>query len=318
MNKLVLFADKPHPILEERLTAAGFVCRQFNGSTLDELEAIIADYVGIIVRSRTKITSATLDKARQLKFIGRLGSGMENIDVAYAEQKGIACLSSPEGNCNAVGEHALGMLLTLINHIHTSDREVRNGIWQREANRGLELQGKTIGIIGFGHTGPAFARCLSGLGMKILVYDKYKSGFGVNYINECSMDRIFAEADIVSLHVPLTSETHYLLNDKFLDNFKKNVFVINTSRGEVLETAALARALKSGKVTGAALDVIEYENLLAESFDNSKTDESFHYLASLPNVVLTPHIAGVTKESYFKLADVLADKILDLFGGFDI
>ena len=313
MNKRVLFADKPHPVLEERLTKAGFVCEYYKGKSSEELKSVITGYGGIIVRSRTKLTADILDVAKQLQFIGRLGSGMENIDTEYAALKNIACYSSPEGNSNAVGEHALGMLLALINHIHTADTEVRNGIWHREANRGMELRGKTIGIIGFGNTGPAFARCLSGFGMNILVYDKFKSGFGIDYILECGMEQIFEEADILSFHIPLTKETHYLLNDRYLKRFKKRIFVLNTSRGEVVNTASLATHLRSGKVLGAALDVIEYENLLAESFSYEKTDENFRYLASLPNVIFTPHIAGVTEESHFKLADVLADKFINAF-----
>jgi len=313
MNRRVLFADRPHPVLEERLTKAGFICGYFKGDSIKELEAIIAEYGGIIVRSRTKLTADILDMAKELRFIGRLGSGMENIDTEYAATKNIICLSSPEGNSNAVGEHALGMLLALINHIHTSDREVRNGLWQREANRGMELRGKTIGIIGFGNTGPAFARCLSGFGMHILVYDKYKSGFEIDYISECGMRQIYEEADILSFHVPLTNETHYLLDGNYLDQFKKNIFIINTSRGEVVNTGSLVKNLRKGKVLGAALDVIEYENLLSESFNGEKADENFRYLASQPNVILTPHIAGVTFESHFKLAAVLADKIIIAF-----
>lgn len=313
MNKRVLIAEKTHPVLEEKLTHAGFTCEHFSGNTLQELKAIIGNYGGIIVRSRTKLTAEVLSAAGQLKFIGRLGSGMENIDTDYADSMGMACFNSPEGNCDAVGEHALGMLLALVNHIHTADREVRNQVWKREENKGMELGGKTIGIIGYGHTGPAFAKRLCGWGVNLLVYDKYKSGFGVGNIIECQMDKIFSDADILSFHIPLTTETRYLFNDDYLIHFQKNIFVINTSRGEIVETAALVRGLKTGKVSGAALDVIDYEDLLTESLDCSKIDDNFRFLSGQPNVILTPHVAGVTAESRYKLSAVLADKIIKLY-----
>lgn len=313
MKKRVLIAEKTHPVLEEKLTHAGFFCEHFSGNTLNELNAIIGEYVGIIVRSRTKLTAEILSAAVQLKFIGRLGSGMENIDTEYADFRGIVCFNSPEGNCDAVGEHAVGMLLALVNHIHTADREVRNKVWKRETNKGMELGGKTIGIIGYGHTGPAFAKRLCGWGVNLLVYDKYKSGFGNDNVIECQMDRIYNEADILSFHIPLTSETRYLFNDDYLGRFQKNIIVINTSRGEIVDTATLVWGLKSGKVSGAALDVIDYEDLLTESLDCSKIDDDFRFICGQPNVVLTPHIAGVTAESRYKLSAVLADKIVKFY-----
>ncbi len=313
MNK-VLIIDKVHPLIREELTAMGFGCDEFPSFTRDDYEAIVADYTGIVIRSKIKIDKSFLDKASKLKFIGRVGSGLENIDVAYAEKLGIQCLNSPEGNRDAVGEHTLGMLLNLLNHICRADRQVRDGRWIREGNRGTEIKGKTIGIIGYGNMGGAFARRLKGFDAEVIAYDKYKSGYSDDFVRETTMAELWASADIVSLHVPLTEETLNLADEVFFGHFKKNIVFLNTSRGQVVKTQALADALKQGKVKAAALDVLEFED---SSFEALSTDlpSSFKYLLQCDNVLLTPHIAGWTVESNVKLATVLVDKIRKVVKG---
>ena len=243
---------------------------------------------------------------KNLKFIARSGAGMENIDLNYCNQKNIVCFNSPEGNRDAVAEHALGMLLSLFNKIHIADNEIRNGKWNREKNRGIELSGKTIGIIGYGNTGSAFAERLKGFNVNILVFDKYKKKYGNSFVKERSMKKIFAEADVLSLHIPLTEETKYLVNDAFIKKFKKKLFLINTSRGPIVKTDDLVKNLKRGKILGACLDVIEYEE---GSFEKMEDGSAFEFLKKSENVILTPHIAGWTVESYRKLSQILADKI---------
>jgi len=238
---------------------------------------------------------------------------MESIDVNYALQKGIKCFNSPEGNRDAVGEHALGMLLVLMNRIMVADKQIRSGKWEREGNRGVEIKGKTVGIIGYGNTGSAFAQRLSGFGSDVIAYDKYKAGFTDDHITECTLDDIFEYSDILSLHVPLTKETTYMVNDAFIHRFRKPVYLVNTSRGKVVETAALVRALETKKILGAALDVLEYEDISFEKMKISEFPEPLKYLIRAENVILTPHIAGWTAESKFKLAKILAEKILAEF-----
>lgn len=304
----VLLIDCPHPILIERLSANGFLCENYNPS-MGKIEKIIGNYFGIIVRSKVIVTRELIDNGKKLNFIARLGSGMENIDVEYAHSKGIICFNSPEGNRDAVAEHCIGMLLNLTKRITISNQEVKSDVWLREKNRGLEIKGKTIGIIGFGNTGSEFAKRLMGFDLNILVYDKYKKGFANDYIKESNYNEIFENADILSLHIPLTDETHYLVDNDYIKLFKKNIFLINTSRGEVVKTSDLVSQLKSGKIIGAALDVIEYENLSTDLLEiNDKP--TFDYLASSTNVILTPHIAGWSTESKYKLASILADKII--------
>ena len=304
----VLLIDCPHLVLTETLTANGFHCVNYRNE-MGNIEQVIENYFGIIVRSKVIVNRQLIEKAKQLKFIARLGSGMENIDVEYAHSKGILCLNSPEGNRDAVAEHALGMLLNLSKRITIANKEVKSALWQREKNRGFELKGKTIGIIGFGNTGSEFAKRLMGFDINILAYDKYKKDFGNNYVKGTNYNEIFEQADILSLHIPLTAETHYLVDNAYLRHFHKNIILINTSRGEVVKTSDLVTQLKSGKILGAALDVIEYENLSNDTIDiNGNID--FEYLASCDNVILTPHIAGWTIESKYKLAAILADKIV--------
>lgn len=309
--KKILFADSNHPVLHEVLQAAGFNCDLFWDKSTEQLTQLFPKYDAVVIRSKFKITKPLIDSAKKLKCIARAGAGMENIDVAYAESKGIVCLSAPEGNRDAVAEHALGMLLMLFNNLKKADEEVRKGIWLRHENRGVELCGKTIGVIGYGNMGSAFASRLRGFNCKILVYDKYKSGFGNDFITEASLEDLYSQCDIVSLHTPLTEETNYLINADFLSRFKKNIYVINTARGKCLNTEDLTRALESGKVTGACLDVLEYEAVSFENLNTTELPKPMQYLIKSDKVVLSPHIAGWTHESNYKISKILAEKIIE-------
>ena len=312
-NNKVLLLDTNHEVLEKKLLAAGFQCDYFEQLTFDELKKIIGDYSGIIVRSRFLLNKELLQLAGNLSFIGRVGAGMEGIDIDFAAEAGIQCFNAPEGNRNAVGEHALGMLLALMNKMLIIDKEVRSGIWKREENRGTEIEGKTIAIIGYGNTGSSFARKLAGFDCHVLAYDKYKTAFSDQYATESSMADIFRLADILSLHVPLTAETNYLVNKKYLNSFERNIILINTSRGKVVNTDDLVKALDSEKVTAAALDVLEYENLSFEDLQESELPQAFRALALSDKVILSPHVAGWTHESKLKLAEVIVAKILSSF-----
>jgi D-3-phosphoglycerate dehydrogenase len=238
-----------------------------------------------------------------------VGAGMENIDVTYANQKNISCVSAPEGNKDALGEHAVAMLLMLFNNLKKADAEVRKGIWLRSENRGIEIKNKTIGIIGYGNMGESFAKKLSGFECKILVFDKYKTDFGNSHVIETTLENIFEECDVLSLHVPLTEETEYMVNADFINRFKKNIFIINTARGKCLNTANLVNAMKTGKVLGACLDVSEYESVSFEQLDNNEIPEPLKYLINSDNVILTPHIGGWTHESNFKMSKIIAEKM---------
>lgn len=296
------------------MKANGLVCT--DGTTWDKMVTWqkISGFDGVVIRSRFLLDAEMIDKGYNLKFIARAGAGMENIDVAYAESKGIVCLNAPEGNRDAVGEHALGMLLSLLNKLNKADREVRDGIWLREENRGTELQGKTVGIIGFGNMGSAFAKKLSGFDVNILVYDKYvridKKKYP--YVKQVSIEKIFKETDVLSLHIPLTDDTKFLVNDSFIKSFKKNIYLINTSRGKNVNTADLVKHLKTGKIKGACLDVSEYESISFENLADKKISAPLQYLLKCENVALSPHIAGWTHESNEKIAQVLAKKIISL------
>ncbi len=313
-NMHVLFVDSTHSKLPEKLTEAGFICDYLPDIKPKEIIKIISKYEGVIIRSKIKIDKPIIDAATNLKFIGRVGAGLENIDVDYATQKGITCFNSPEGNRDAVGEQALGMLLTLFNNIIKADFEVRNGKWIREGNRGIEIKGKTIGIIGYGNMGSAFAQRLKGFEANVIAYDKYKFNYSDDYVKEASLENIFENTDILSLHVPLTEETQFMVNDDFINRFKKNIYIINTARGKVLKTDDLVKNMQKGKVLGSTLDVLEYEQV---SFENlhSENDlpEAFQYLINSNKVVLTAHIAGWTQESNVKLSEFLADKIIAAF-----
>lgn len=308
----ILFIDSNHSLLHETLEKAGHTCDLKYTWTIEEIEANIHLYDGVVIRSRIKITSDIIDKAAQLKFIARAGAGMENIDVGYAESKNIKCLHAPEGNRDAVGEHAIGMLFSLFNNLNRADKEVREGVWIREGNRGVELKGKTVGVIGHGNMGSAFTERLKGFGVNVVVYDKYKKNYGNDFITETTLEQVFEEADIVSLHTPLTDETRNMINDEFINRFKKDIYIINTARGKSLNTADLVKNLKSGKVLGACLDVLEYEMLSFENIDATNLPEPFQYISKSDKVVLSPHIGGWTHESNEKIASVLAEKILEV------
>ncbi len=306
----VLFIDVVHPILETRLSDAGYTCIDGTQFSKDECIAVLNSISGIVIRSRFKMDASFLSHGENLQFIARSGAGMENIDEKYCAEHNILLYNAPEGNRNAVGEHALGMLLGLFNKLHTADREVRSGKWDREGNRGVELDGKTIGIIGFGNNGQAFAKKLRGFEVKVLAYDKYKSGFGSDDVSEVELEQIFAKSDIVSFHIPQNEETLFFADRNFFQKFKKPIYLINLSRGKIVQTSALVESLKSGNVLGACLDVLEYEKSSFESFFDLELNADFNYLLKNENVSFSPHVGGWTHESYFKLSNVLADKIL--------
>lgn len=310
MARRILFLDSNHPLLIDTLRAQGFTCEEDYESPKAEVERKIAQYDGLVIRSRFKIDATFIDAATNMKCMARAGAGMENIDVEYAEKKGIRCLHAPEGNRDAVGEQAIGMLLALMNNLCRADREVRSGTWIREGNRGYELAGKTVGVIGYGNMGTAFVQRLRGFETRVLIYDKYKTGFGNEEVEESTMEEIFVEADVLSLHLPLTDETRYLVDDGFLSRFRKPIWLINTARGKVLDTAALVKQLHSGRVLGACLDVLEYESVSFEALDASKLPEPFQQLIQSDRVILSPHIAGWTFESHEKIAKVLAGKMI--------
>ncbi|MGL4599700.1 MAG: 2-hydroxyacid dehydrogenase [Bacteroidia bacterium] len=305
----ILFLDSNHPVMMEQLQQAGFVCEACYDLPKNEVEKILPAYHAVVIRSRFKLDATFIDAGTALRCIARAGAGMENIDVAYAESKGISCVHAPEGNRDAVGEQAVGMLLALMNNLCRADREVRNGIWIREGNRGYELGGKTVGVIGYGNMGSAFVQRLRGFGVRVLVYDKYKKDFGTNGVEEATLADLFREADVLSIHVPLTDETAYMIDDAFLNRFEKPIWLINTSRGKVLNTADLVNHLERGTVRGACLDVLEYEKISFEAIDATQLPQPFQYLIKSDRVMLSPHIAGWTFESHEKIGKVLAEKI---------
>ena len=309
----ILISDRTHEVLEQRLREAGFEVSVEPDHDHESLVKAAQGCDGLVVRSKVQIDSTFIDRVPSLRCIGRVGAGMETIDVDYAEAHGVRCLNSPEGNRDAVGEHAMGLLLALFNHIARADAEVRQGLWQREANRGLEIKGKTIGIIGFGNMGQAFAQRLSGFGCKIVVYDKYKELKDFKDLRDLKvvgLAELQAEADVVSFHVPLTEETHHYLDAGFISRMAKPFYLINTARGAVVDTDALVEGLENGKVLGAALDVLEYENMQADGLGD--VPASLQYLMRSSRTVLTPHVAGWTVESKYKLAAVLADKMIEV------
>lgn len=306
----ILFIDSVHDSMQQLLQQAGHQCDLLFNLSKEDTIKILSQYDGVVIRSKFKFTKEVIDQATGIKFIARFGAGMENIDVAYAESKGIKCLHAPEGNRDAVAEHALAMILSLFNNLIRADKQVRSGEWIREGNRGIELMGKTVGIIGYGNMGSAFAQRLKGFGVNVLAYDKYKKDFGDDFVKEVSLEQLQKEADVLSLHLPLTDETLFMVNDVFINQFSKNIFIVNTARGKVLKTDDLVKNIKSGKVLGACLDVLEYEEV---SFENMNvSNPTMDYLKNSDRVVLSPHIAGWTHESNAKMAEALAKKILRL------
>ncbi len=309
----VLFIDTAHDVLREELEQFGFQCYDYTGLSRSEILEQLHLYEGVIIRSKIKLDKEAIDHCTKLKFIARVGAGMENIDSIYAESKGIICLNAPEGNRDAVAEHAIGMILSLLNHLCKVNIEVRTGVWIRAGNRGNEIKGKTVGIIGYGNTGSEFARRLKGFGASVIAHDKYKTGFSDDNVREASMHQIFTESDILSLHIPLTDETFHLINESFLGKFSKPIWLINTSRGSCVNTAHLIDAIDNGIVKGAALDVLECENLSFENIETSSLPEYFQRLFKSDRVILSPHIAGWTHESHYKLSKVLAEKIRQVY-----
>jgi D-3-phosphoglycerate dehydrogenase len=305
----VLHIDSNHPILWKQLEEAGFENYADFTSTKEEIEAKIQDYQGIVIRSRFKIDKQFIDKAINLKFIARVGAGLESIDCDYALSKDIELIAAPEGNCNAVAEHTLGMILSLFNKLNLADSEIRSGQWNRESNRGYELDGKTVGIIGYGNMGKAFAKKLRGFEVEVLCYD-IQDNVGDKNAKQVSLKELQEKTDVLSLHIPWTPETDKMVDTAFINAFKKPLWIINTSRGKNIVTADLVTAMQSGKVLGAGLDVLEYEKLSFETlFQDKDTPEAFQYLLDGRKVILTPHIAGWTFESHERLAQVIVDKI---------
>lgn len=305
--KKVLITDNVHPIMISEFEKAGFECDYFPDYTNKQMLKNIGKYVGIIINSKTKIFKQQIDEARNLKFIGRLGSGMEIIDVQYAKSKGIKSYSVPEGNRDAVAEHAIGMLLSLFNNLNQGNKEVKNFDWNREKNRGIELGGKTVAIIGYGNTGKALAKKLSGFDVEVLAYDKYLENYSDEFATETSMKEIFEKTNIISFHLPLTEETTYLCNESYIKSFKNDIFIINTSRGKVIKLKNLLFQLKSKKIKGICLDV--FENEKPETFSEEEK-KMYTELYASNSTILSPHVAGWTKESKYKIAKMLAKKIL--------
>ena len=308
----ILHLDTNHPLLWEQLEKVGFSNEADFVSKKEEIENKIENYHGIVIRSRFKIDKTFIDKAKNLQFIARVGAGLESIDCEYAASKNIHLIAAPEGNRNAVGEHALGMILSLFNKLNTADKEVKSGHWNRESNRGTELDGKTVGIIGYGNMGKSFAKKLRGFDVEVLCYDILPN-VGDENAKQVSLQELQQKLDVLSLHIPWTPETDKMVNTTFINQFAKPFWLINTARGKSVVTADLVSALQSGKILGAGLDVLEYEKLSFETLFEGEKPEAFDYLLNANNVLLTPHIAGWTIESKEKLAQVIVDKIIKTY-----
>lgn len=306
----VIFIDSVHPVLFERLEQAGYECHWKNKLSRAEILDILPDYSGAVIRSKFKFDAEVFEQSTQLKWIARSGAGMENIDSKIAHEKNIELYNSPEGNRDAVAEHCIGMILSLFNQLNQSDKEVREAKWNRKRNRGIELKGKTIGLLGYGSMGQALAERLVGFGVRTIAYDKYKSNFSSNVVTEVDLETFLKKTEILSVHLPLTEETTFMVDYSLLNQFENNIYLINTARGKNVKTSDLLKGLDDGKVLGACLDVLEYEKTSFEELKKEDLPADFQLLADSKKILLTPHVAGWTQESYYKLSNVLADKIL--------
>ncbi|RZL15182.1 MAG: phosphoglycerate dehydrogenase [Pedobacter sp.] len=308
MIKKILIVDDLHPVFKERAKLLGFKVDDRPLISREETMEVIKDYTGIAVRTKFRIDKTLFDAATNLEFVARAGAGLDNIDEAIAKERGIKLLNAPEGNMDAVGEHATGLLLSLMNNFRNADQQIRNGKWDREGNRGYELKGKTVGIIGYGFMGKSFAKKLKGFEVNVIAYDKYKTGFSDDFAKEVSMEEIVRQSDVLSLHIPLTSETRQMVNEEYLFHFRKPIFFINTARGEIVNTTALLAALNQGKILGAGLDVLE-----AEKFPLLGLQDWYADIVATEKVILTPHVGGWTFDSYRKISEVLAEKLGQLY-----
>ena len=307
MTKKILIIDDLHPVFKERAIALGFEVDDKPLITRAETLVIIKDYVGIAVRTKFRIDKELFDAAHNLKFVARAGAGLDNIDEVIAKERNIELINAPEGNRDAVGEHAVGLLLSLMNNFRNADTEIRTGVWDREGNRGYELKGKTVGIIGYGFMGQRMAKKLAGFEVNVIAYDKYKTGFGNEFAREVSMEEIVKHSDVLSLHIPLTKETRQMVNEEYFYHFKKPIFFINTARGEIVNTSAVLANIKNGKIFGAGLDVLE-----TEKFPALGEQPWFDELKLNGKVILTPHVGGWTFDSYRKISEVLAQKLAEM------
>lgn len=306
MSSMILISESIHECIIPMLQQIGYIVDYEPGITREEMIKKMPNYIGIVVRSKTPVDREFIGAGENLKFIARSGAGMDQVDVEFAEKKNIILLNAPEGNRDAVAEHTLGMLLNLTNKLNESDRQVRQKIWDREGNRGVELMHRTFGIIGFGNMGQAVSKRLTGFGCRIIAYDKYKTGFGNEFVKEVTLEEFFEQADIVSFHVPLTPETKFYVNDQFIEKFRKNFILLNTARGEILPLKSLVKYLTIGKILAAGLDVLENEKMKKLT---SEQNELMQQLFEMKNVIFTPHVAGWTTESYIKISETLGNKI---------